>query len=437
MVKNVVRRKKSRIRKLARKAKKKVTIPRSSNNLTTRNIMKLERWTRSTTKRQKRRILLSYSPKKRIRSKQFARKPTKPLQSNIMSSWLKSAKAKTIVPLGSNQTVPKKAKVVAKPILRKGSEVLNASEYEALVKQLYELIGNENKALKKAEAENMRLKMELEITQNRLEELHLPLSVRKARARSLDRLSAALVQRLCTFLNDDELFNFRGLCTGFYKGFLSQEIKTARRADSTNMKRLARLAKMGRVFPNVYIVLINYDRPWNRVLKYISQDRFPSMCELVVESKGSLKWSELPSNPNVKTFTVLNGRCDLGLVTKERFPNLEYLTFKPYGYSDLSSLRGSQTITRIDLVNIDLKKGLNVEMVKYVSKTKFPNLKMIGVLTERPFPVNDILAVWSYLQRKHIRFRFTCRDYDFTDGKVSRYNETGLVVISPVRKKGK
>jgi len=424
----VAKRKKRGVKRLARKVSKTLRSQTASIKLTTRAITKLTRWTRSESKRRQMRISLSYTPKKRQRIiKRVARKPKKHIEGNIMSSWLESAKRKIIAPLGSKQTEPKKEEApvheTPKPSSPKKAGALDAAEYERLIKQLYQMIGNENKALKKVVAENTRLKLELQTTRNRLKEVHLPISVRRARARSMDRLSIEAIRRICSFLNDDELFSNRGLCVEFYKGFLLQEIKTARRADSTNMKRLVRIAKIGRMFLNVSIVLVNWENPTKNVLRHINRERFPSMCELVVESNASFAWSTLQDNPNVKIFTVLNARLNLKSITKERFANLEYLTFKPSSYKDLAKLPNNRTITRIDLVNIDLKSGLTVNMMKPLARSRFPNLKMVGVLTEVAFPVKTIHAVWSHLLRKHLHFRYTCRDYDFTDGRVTWYTD--------------
>jgi len=141
-----------------------------------------------------------------------------------------------------------------KPIL---TGLLSNWEYQKVVKKLYKMIDKENTALRIAEKENKFLKLELESARDQLQEMHLPFSVRRIRARSLERLSSQTVKKLCTFLDDDSLFVCRVLCMGFYLGYFNQQICTARRAEKTNMKRIVRLAKLGCIFPNVSIVLVN------------------------------------------------------------------------------------------------------------------------------------------------------------------------------------
>lgn len=149
------------------------------------------------------------------------------------------------------------------------------------------------------------------------------------------------------------------------------------------------------------------------------------MCELVVESSEPIEWSRLDGNPSLKTFTVLNTRLDLRLITKKRFPNLQHLTFKPYGpngrFYKTSDLPKLSSITRIDLVNMEPENEITVKMVRPLSL--FPNLKVIGVLNGWSMPVQQILCVWSFLLKRNVHFRYTCRDYDFSDGKVHWFTE--------------
>jgi len=126
---------------------------------------------------------------------------------------------------------------------------------------MHQRVGDESSALKKAEKENNFLKAVLEHTRKQLEEMHLPLSVRQSKARSINRLSIDIIMKLCRFLDDESLYRHRVLCRGFHSGYLNQEINTASRAESTNMKRIVELAKIGRVFPKVSILLINYSVP--------------------------------------------------------------------------------------------------------------------------------------------------------------------------------
>jgi len=147
------------------------------------------------------------------------------------------------------------------------------------------------------------------------------------------------------------------------------------------------------------------------------------MRELVIESKGSFYWKKFPKNPNVRCFTVFNASLDLTSITKEKYPNLEYLTFKLFGpkgrFSKLSDLPKLVTITRIDLVNMEPENKLTVEMIKpLLSKTRFPNLKKIGVLNDWSMPLEAIWDIWLCLKEDKIHFRYTCSEYDFSDGNV-------------------
>jgi len=135
--------------------------------------------------------------------------------------------------------------------------LLSNWEYQKVVQKLCKKIHKESTALRIAEKENIFLKLELESARDQLQEMHLPLSVRRIRARSLERLSSENVKKLCTFLDDDSLFVCRVLCMRFYLGYFNQQICTAWRAEKTNMKRIVRLAKLGCIFPNVSIVLVN------------------------------------------------------------------------------------------------------------------------------------------------------------------------------------
>jgi len=284
------------------------------------------------------------------------------------------------------------------------------------------MIGNENTALREAENENKLLKMNLESTRQQLEEMHLPVSVRKARARSLNRLSVELIKKLCSFLDDECLFRCRILCRGFHAGYLNQEITTAVRAERTNMKRLVRLAKLGRTFPNVSIVLVNWTVANRCLLSGVDVHQFPSMSDLVVESIGSFYWRRLPKNPKIKSLTVLHAKLDLRTITKKRYPNLEYLAFKLFGptgrYWKLSDLPKHSRITRIDLVNMEPGNELTVDMIKPLSKTRFPNLKMVGVFNEWSMSIQGIQDLWLFLQKKKLNFRYTCGNYDFSNGDV-------------------
>jgi len=198
--------------------------------------------------------------RKRIRCVRLFRNKANPNSKRqaYMLDWLQSAqnyhsqrynkpnkvnRPKTVRPSQSNKPNP--------------TGLLSNWEYQKVVKKLCKKIHNENTALRIAEKENKLLKLELESARDQLQEMHLPLSVRRIRARSLERLSSETVYKLCTFLDDDSLFVCRTLCMGFYLGYFNQQISTARRAKKTNMKRIVRLAKLGCMFPNVSIVLVN------------------------------------------------------------------------------------------------------------------------------------------------------------------------------------
>jgi len=189
------------------------------------------------------------------------------------------------------------------------------------------------------------------------------------------------------------------------------------------MRRLVQLAKIGRVFPNVSIVLVNYSVRDRCKLRGIDNYQFPTMRELVIETNGSFDWNKLPKNPNIRYLTVFNAKVNFTSITKRRYPSLEYLTIKLFGpkgrFWKLSDLPKHTTIRRIDLVNMEPENKLTVEMIRpLMSKTKFPDLKIIGVLNKWSMTVEDIWDIWLFLNKNKIQFRYTCSEYDFSDGNI-------------------
>jgi len=197
-----------------------------------------------------------------------------------------------------------------------------------------------------------------------------------------------LIRHITTFLNDETLFVLRGTSLMFYDAYYGQSVKKeagswecARR--KFRAVRAVRLAKMGRVFPNVeYLDMYSRDRDFdyglrNDELECINPRCFPSLEAIycgTLDRRGTLKC--LPGHPRMTAIAIPCYDEQAEFITEEKYPNL--LTLRCYGDGALpDEMPPHSQLTRLEL---------NCDEIPWMSITRdtYPSLEVLSCQDDVP-----------------------------------------------------
>jgi len=149
-------------------------------------------------------------------------------------------------------------------------------------------------------------------------------------------LPQAAMERITSFLCDDELFLFRELSLLFYTAYYEQVVKCTKfpevdafefhyKGAAFNALRALRLARHGRRYPNVEFLDVHQVEMPAELIMAIRRYNFPSLSVLSLEFKlGSL--NSLPGNANLVALRVSVTQAEDGdFINEGKFPKLRQL----------------------------------------------------------------------------------------------------------------
>jgi len=191
----------------------------------------------------------------------------------------------------------------------------------------------------------VKMKYEISVMMRTIDELHItgkkPISIPDEQKHTVPQFNRPpiiwnipydLLQKLSEYLNEDELFEVRGVHRIFYRAFyelrLGVETQTA-----FNFRRALKLAQMGRVFKNVEFFYweMNVGHEY-KIPECLNPLHFPALYFLEINGGNSLnplninRYAEdedRPCHPNIRTVQIVDCRAEL--LTDEQFPNLKEL----------------------------------------------------------------------------------------------------------------
>merc|ERR1719397_1309478 len=191
----------------------------------------------------------------------------------------------------------------------------------------------------------VKIKYEISLMMRTIDELHItegkPTAVRddqkhrvpqSKRTPIIWNIPHDLLRKLSEYLNEDELFELRGVNRIFYRAFyelrLGVETQTA-----FNFRRALKLAQMGRVFKNVeFFYWEMHVEHGYKIPECLNPLHFPALYFLEINGDNSAnplninrcsEDEDAPSHPNIRTVQIVDCRAEL--LTDERFPNLKEL----------------------------------------------------------------------------------------------------------------
>jgi len=241
----------------------------------------------------------------------------------------------------------------------------------------------------------VKIKYEISLMMRTIDELHItegkPTAVRddqkhrvpqSKRTPIIWNIPHDLLRKLSEYLNEDELFEARGVHRIFYRAYyelrLGVETHTA-----FNFRRALKLAQMGRVFKNVeYFYWVIHGEHCFKIPECLNPIHFPALHFLEIDggnnsvnpensnmrSEDENKQSQSedrPSHPNIRTVQIVDCRAEL--LTDERFPNLTELIC--VGEVDLQGCR----LSRLQLIKFyHFPKDFEA-----ISRGTFPSLEKI------------------------------------------------------------
>jgi len=265
----------------------------------------------------------------------------------------------------------------------------------------------------------VKMKYEISVIMRNIDEIHItgkkPVALRDDQTHRVPQVKRHpiiwniphdLLRKLTEYLNQDELFEARGVNRIFYRAFyefrLGVETQTV-----FNFRRALKLAQMGRVFKNVeFFYWVMFGEHVNKIPECLNPIHFPALHFLEIHGTNTvnsvninkgLEEVDKASHPNIRTVQIINCRAEL--LTDERFPNLKTLICiekVPFQGCRLSKLQ----LIKIhdffpdELENISRETFPSLEKIVFVQNARFMRA-LNGVYIEEGFREDGVRVIFS------------------------------------------